>query len=403
MRIENDCKPQKHTESDYNLALRKKERIMNRNQALKDSDTYILSVITELYKLSDYEINVVDAHDGGRNAVYFCNNADKGDKIIRISFLPDRNRDDFLSELEYVRYLYDHGGSVSNVVNSCNGRLLEEIVCKGNNYFICVFEKAKGKQLAENGYRYREGVPLTEYFYNCGKTLGNLHALSKRYEPIHRRYSFFDKYNAKYINQLIPDSLPLLKETLLELIRILEEMDRAPESFGMVHFDYSDGNYMIDYETGNITVFDFDNSCFCWYMFDLANVWAHGVGWIQFEPNTEKRQQFMTEYFETVLAGYRSETEIDNSMLQKLPLFIKTVIMEKIVDAFEVMDYKAEEPECDKELAYLVKCIEDDIPYEGFFHEIYSVKEPFAYKERNETIQGMVLRLFTRMRLKRPH
>ncbi len=355
---------------------------MIRNQVLKIADTHLLPTITELYGLNNYNINVVEAHEGGRNLVYFCENEDKGDKIIRIAFLPDRNTEDFLSELEYVRYLYKHGGSVSNVVDSCNGRLLEEIIYKGHSFFVSVFEKAKGGQLAENGYRYREGVPLTEYFYNCGKTLGKLHALSKGYEPVNRRYSFFDKYNAEFINQIIPDSLPLLKEKLLELIRTLEVMERNSGTFGMVHFDYSDGNYMIDYETGNITVFDFDNACHCWYMYDLANVWEHGVGWVQFEADKEKRQQFMTEYFETVLDGYKSETKIDNKMLENLQLFIKVSIMESIIDAFEVMHFNEEKPVCNEQLSYLIKCMEDEIPYNGFFHEIYSCDEPFEYEAR---------------------
>lgn len=119
---------------------------MIRNQVLKISDTHLLPTITELYGLKDYKINVVEAHEGGRNLVYFCENEDKGDKIIRIAFLPDRNTEDFLSELEYVRYLYKHGGSVSNVVDSCNGRLLEEIIYKGHSFFVSVFEKAKGEQ-----------------------------------------------------------------------------------------------------------------------------------------------------------------------------------------------------------------------------------------------------------------
>jgi len=237
--------------------------------------------------------------------------------------------------------------------------------------------------LAENNYRYREGVPITEYFYDCGKVLGKMHQLSKGYVPIHHRYSFFDKYNADYIDKLIPLSLSLLKEKIFELLKTLEELNRNREAFGMVHFDYSDGNYMIDFDTGQITVFDFDNSCFCWYMYDLANVWTHGVGWIQFEPDAGKRKKFMDDYFETVLAGYKSETKIENIMLEKLPLFIKVTIMENIIDAFEVMRNNGEEPECDEELSYLAKCLEDDIPYKGFFHEIYSCEESFEYEERN--------------------
>lgn len=188
---------------------------MNRNQVIKIVDTHVLPTLIELYGLDEYKISVVDAHEGGRNLVYLCKNEDTGNKIIRIAFLTDRNTEDFLSELEYVRYLYEHGGSVANVVVSGNGHLLEEINYQGHRLYVSVFEEAKGEQLANNGYQYREGAPLSEYFYNCGKTLGRLHALSKEYKPLHRRYSFFDKYNAKYINQIIPDFLPLLKVKLV--------------------------------------------------------------------------------------------------------------------------------------------------------------------------------------------
>lgn len=33
-----------------------------------------------------------------------------------------------------------------------------------------------------------------------------------------------------------------------------------------------------------------------------------------------------------------------------------------------------------KTLAYLIKCLEDNIPYQGFFHEIYSSDAPFTYE-----------------------
>ncbi|WP_249716305.1 phosphotransferase enzyme family protein [Paenibacillus sp. J31TS4] len=310
---------------------------------------------------------LIPAHGGGRNVVFTCEKEGEDANILRISFLPDRSREDFLGELEFVRYLSEHGGSVSDVVSSLEGNLLEEIARNNHTFFICLFKKAKGKLLVENHYRYREGVPITEYFYNCGKVLGKLHQLSKEYTPVHRRYSFFDKYNAESIDTLIPNSLSLLKEKLVELLRTLEGLDRDRESFGMIHFDYNDGNYSIDFDTGQITVYDFDNSCFGWYMYDLADLWTHGVGWIQFEPDASKRKKFMDDYFETVLEGYRSETRIEQSMLDKLPFFIKVTFMEGIVDTFEGMRNNGEDPECDEDLSYLIKCLEDDIPYKGFF------------------------------------
>ncbi|WP_242655202.1 phosphotransferase enzyme family protein [Clostridium cellulovorans] len=340
-------------------------------------------MISEIYGLEGYEITLVKGHDGGRNVIYSCEKEGVNAKILRIAFLNDRSREDFLAEVEYIRYLFEYGGSVANVVSSKSGKLLEEITHNNHTFFVCLFEKARGKMLVENNYQYREGVPITEYYYNCGKVLGKMHQLSKCYNPVHRRYSFFDKYNAEYIDKLIPNSLYLLKEKLLELLKILEGLDKNRDSFGMIHFDYNDGNYSIDFNTGEITVYDFDNSCFGWYMYDLADLWTHGVGWIQFEPDADKRKKFMDDYFETVLQGYRSETSIDNSMLDKLPLFTKVTLMENIIDGFECMMNNGEELEYDEELSYLIKCMEDDIPYKGFFHEVYSCEEPFEYEERD--------------------
>lgn len=356
---------------------------MTYNEVVKIGDTYLLPIISELYGLEGYKISPIKAHAGGRNVVYNCEKDGAGAKILRIAFLNDRSQEDFLGEVEYIRYLFEHGGSVSDVVGSQNGKLLEEITHNNHTFSVCLFEKAKGKMLVKNNYRYREGAPITEYYYNCGKVLGKLHQLSKEYTPVHRRYSFFNKYNAEYIDKLIPGSLSLLKEKLVQLLKTLEGLDRNRESFGMVHFDYNDGNYFINFDTGQITVYDFDNSCYCWYMFDLAALWTNGVGWIQFEQDAGKRKKFMDDYFEAALAGYKSETRIENSMLDNLPLFIQVNLMENIVDIFEVMRNNGDEPECDEELSYRIKCLEDDIPYMGFFHEIYSCEEPFEYEKRD--------------------
>ncbi len=253
---------------------------MNYHEVVKIADAYLLPLVSELYGLEGYATKLVQAHTGGRNVVYTCEKEGADAKILRIAFLHDRSREDFLGEVEYIRYVFEHGGSVSDVVSSRKGKLLEEITHQNHTFFVCLFQKARGKMLVENKYRYREGVPITEYYYNCGKVLGKLHQLSKGYIPVHRRYSFFDKYHAEYIDTLIPGSFSLLKEKLLQLLNTLEGLDRNRESFGLIHFDYNDGNYSIDFDTGQITVYDFDNSCYCWYIFDLAGLWTHGVGWI---------------------------------------------------------------------------------------------------------------------------
>ncbi|HOJ11906.1 MAG TPA: hypothetical protein PK733_15130 [Clostridiales bacterium] len=82
--------------------------------------------------------------------------------------------------------------------------------------------------------------------------------------------------NAEYINKLIRSSLTLLKERLLHLLKTLEGFEKDNDCYCMIHFDYNDGNYSIDFDTGQITVYDFDNSLFGWYMYNLADLWGNG-------------------------------------------------------------------------------------------------------------------------------
>ena len=151
--------------------------------------------------------------------------------------------------------------------------------------------------LSDNGYRYRDGAPLEEYFYNTGKTFGAIHRLSRQYRPIHRRPEFFDIY--------------------------------------------------------------------CWYMFDLAHIWTHGVGWYRHIADPRKRMEGMQHYFDTVLEGYRSETQVPDSLLAKLPLFIDMTVIENVVDEFECSAREGELPDSE-DIGDLAECLIHDITYVGF-------------------------------------
>ncbi len=224
---------------------------------------------------------------------------------------------------------------------------------------------AKGMLIADNGYRYRDGAPLSEYFYNTGKALGIIHRLSKTYHPVHRRESYFDKYTMEYIHRLIPDRYAEMKRAISERLDRFHDLPLEGDSFGLVHFDFSDGNYHIDMDTGDLTVFDFDNCMYCWYMFDLANLWTHGVGWYQFEPDAARRMEEMKQYFDTILEGYRSETDVSEALLAQLPLFIDMVLIENIVDAFECCAREGEEVD-EEDIGDAVECLIRHIPYAGF-------------------------------------
>ena len=301
--------------------------------------------VVNLFSIKDYDFHEVEGHVGGRNQIFVCSKNDEKKFVLRISSTGDRNEKDYLAETEFVYYLAKGGAPVADVIPSVNGKLVETVEDDGAAVFVSLFEYAKGMLLCDNGYRYREGAPLEEYFYNTGKTLGKIHELSKRFEPTvgHRRPDYFDKYNMEYINNLIPDTYSDLKNAIAASLEKFRELPTDTQTYGLIHFDYSDGNYHIDMTNGSITVFDFDNCMYCWYMFDLANLYLHGEGWFRFESDPAKREAGMQHYFNTILKGYKSETTISEDLLNQLPLFIDMVLIENIIDEFECAAREGEE------------------------------------------------------------
>ncbi len=343
----------------------------------------VLTRAAVLYGFDAKEAVKLPSHEGGRNTVYRA-----GDRIMRISSLEDRTREDYLAETEYVHYLARGGASVADVYPSANGNLVEVIVRGNEKCAVSLFALARGDQIESHGYRYRDGAPLEEYFFNCGKTLGKMHALSVSYRPAHPRFDFFGKYNEAYFDSLIPDELtcPFLgtepigravREKLHALLERLRALPRKAETRGMIHFDFSDGNYNIDYSDGTITVFDFDNCRVGPYLFDLANLWSHGVGWTAWNGNADERRKFMEHYMETVISGYRTEMTITDETLSSLPLLVDAVRMENIIDEFEVRLKEDGVLSCDGEQAYRLKGLLADVPFMGFFDDDFDPECPF--------------------------
>ena len=324
----------------------------------------IIEQAKQLYALENSTFTPVSGHEGGRNQIVIVSHDGEKKYVLRISTLGDRSENDYLAETEFIRSLAENGAPVADVIPSVQGRLVERIEADGETIYISLFAYAKGMLLADNGYRYREDAPLTEYFYNTGKALGAIHRLSKEYTPDHPRPDYFDKYNMTYIDSLIPEEYGELKSAIAKRLDEFHKLPMDKSCYGLVHFDYSDGNYHIDMDTGAITVFDFDNCMNCWYMFDLANLWIHNEGWTRHETDPAKRFEMMRQCFDLQLMGYKTETDLSEEMLEKLPLFIDMVLIENIVDEFECAIREGEELDYE-DIEDAAECLINDIPFAG--------------------------------------
>jgi len=83
----------------------------------------------------------------------------------------------------------------------------------------------------------------------------------------------------------------------------------------------------------------------------------------------EERQEFMDRYMGQVMEGYSQENELPDEWLARMPLFVRLIQVEEFLYFARYIDEPDEEMQA--QLNYKIRCIEEDIPYMGFFDSIY--------------------------------
>jgi Ser/Thr protein kinase RdoA (MazF antagonist) len=348
---------------------------MERHKIAELCEREVLASAARLFGTSKASLRKCEDYEGAANLVYEYECGGRP-YVLRVSYRPDRSVEQVQAELHFINHLAAGGVRVSRPIASTQGNLVEVIRADGIRFIVVSFVKGKGMRVPDNGYRYRSGAPIEEYFQNWGQVLGQMHRLAKSYvppSPMVRRPEWYSE--AEFQSFAYSGGLPTISEKYDELLAELRALPRDADSYGLIHYDFNDGNFTVDYDNGDITVFDFDDACYCWFMYDLASAWACGVGWAMFRP-LEERRSFMDHYMDQVMIGYARENTLSEAWWVRLPLFLRLIQMQELVYSARYLDDPDEEIQAG--LRYKTHCIEHDIPYLGFFDEVYSAARPFA-------------------------
>ncbi|MBE9474619.1 MAG: phosphotransferase [Chloroflexi bacterium] len=351
---------------------------MDREEIVRIHEQTILDTASGLFGKRKDDLRVFASYEGCANLVYGYEHEGQP-RILRISFRPDRTAEQIQAELHFLNYLAENRVCVSTPVPSQNGELLETIWVGGIPLQVVSFVKGRGMRVPDNGYRYREDAPIEEYFQNWGQVLGQMHALTKGYRPVSdqvKRPMWFEIHKSSLaIETRVPDRLPVVRDRIRSLLEEVQALPRDRDSYGLIHGDFNDGNFTVDYTNGDMTVFDFDDCCYFWFIYELASAWEGGIGRVMFR-GLEERKAFMDHYMEQVMEGYARENELSAEWMARLPIFVRLIHVEEFLHFVKYIDDPDEEMQA--QLNYKIKCIEDDLPYMGFFDSIYSPARPFS-------------------------
>lgn len=281
---------------------------------------------------------------------------DGGSFILRLGHSSRRSSALIHGEVDWINYLARGGASVARAVDSARGHLVEEIDDgHGACFLATAFRKAKGRP--------PRGADWTTQLYETyGRLIGRMHALARDYapgDPAWRRPAWDDDALQTALRDLAPE-----EEVAAAAYRAAydhaAQLPKARDGYGLIHFDAHGGNFFVD-EAGQITLFDFDDCCYNWFVCDIAIVLFYMLT-LGEEPIGLTRR-FMPPF----LTGYRQETTLDPAWLAEMPYFLKMREIDLYAAILRAMGPAAyENPWCARFLAGRKARIDAGVPYVAF-------------------------------------
>lgn len=253
---------------------------------------------------------------GFENFVYEGTNEDGVELILRISHSRRRTLDYTLGEVEFVRYLAAAGLPVSPVVLAESGQFVEHIADgERDEYFVVTaFERAPG-------HVFDDAPPLKERYWNAtlfrelGRLFARLHDRAESYRPSspRRARQQWYEYDVMDVARFVPPEERLVRERAAALVDRLQRLPCSPRGYGLIHADLHPHNFCFD--AGRITVFDFDNCEYAWFIKDVAVILFYVA---RAEPRGQ-REQAASAFLAPFLDGYREVRDLDRAWLKAIP------------------------------------------------------------------------------------
>ncbi len=318
-------------------------------------DDAILQEAMRRYGIARERIHLLDGFES------FMYEFERGPEafILRIGHSFRRTVPLIQGEVDWLNYLARGGASVARAILSERGNLVELIDDgRGENFLATAFVKAKGQAPSR-------ATMTPAVFETYGRLIGRMHALTKEYEPrdpAWRRLAWDDPEMLE-VERHLPESEAVARERFRALMKHLNALPKDKETYGLIHQDAHGGNFFLD-EVGQITLFDFDDCAYSWFMNDLAIVLFYAA------MGNPDPVAFTQEFMRHFLTGYARENKLDPVWLKQIPYFLKL----REIDLYAVIHRSfdvtnLDDPWVERFMRGRKERIENNVPYIDFDFE----------------------------------
>jgi len=317
----------------------------------KIAKRYSDDILQEAMSKFGIAVDKIKLLDGFESFIYEFSRPD-GDYILRVGHSLRRTQELILGEVDWINYLAVGGAGVAKAMFSETDKLVEFIEDDHGDYFMATaFEKADGGPPTDDLWN-------QNLFQAWGQLLGRIH--TKDYRPSNPswRRDEWDSPGNLLVEIWLQPSESLVLAEFHRLLDHFADLPKDGNSYGLIHQDAHAGNFFVnrDYK---ITLFDFDDCVYSWFIYDIAMVLFYGLMGYEIDPTFI---EFFTSHF---LQGYGQENMIDPFWLAEIPYFLK--LREIDLYAMIIFTYggidKVDDPWCMKYMDGRKEKIETGLEY----------------------------------------
>ena len=222
--------------------------------------------------------------------------------IIKVDEMFEDEQSQFTALSEYLLELKKTCPEICAPVCTRSGKLYEKAEVDDRILIVTKFEKAKGGLLRGN-------MLNADHAYAAGDVLGKIHEYSiklNRENKVVDRPSFEDELKKTetiigkdFIKQYYDETAV---NQIKELIEKVKKIEKTQNNFGVIHNDFTFYNYFV--EDNKIRVFDFGDSVYGYFMYDIAILF---LSWIS-KPDANAMLDVKGN-FELLLPAFRKAYE----------------------------------------------------------------------------------------------
>lgn len=310
-----------------------------------------LASAASLYGISESNLQPLP---GGHFTHVYGFSRDRKNYVLRLT--PPSEETDMQAQksiLAWMAYLAAQGAFVPEPLRSQSGELVEVISSPEGEWLAVAFTQAEGI-LAEEG-------SLDEWdesqFQLLGRSIGRMHAIARSYVPAGEASYPEWETGGNLFNHLLLNE-PWLQEKQSHLLEQIRSLPKPGEAYGLVHCDLHFGNFFVDIPRQRITLIDFDDCAYGWFVMDIA-ILLFDI--LVLYPGTDK-DAYAMRFLRSFLISYLSENSLTLFWLEQLPVFLK--LLE--INVYEVVarSYPDDADEwVSKFMAGRKERLENDIPY----------------------------------------